>query len=185
MKDPKKEPTSRVHRVDGRLHLVHHVTDDKGNSIATVTGPLKVEFRLEDLGQLVAGACVMALPVALTEEVWNLGETLSIGRALLILGFSILVLAGFIWGLFYGNRIVEFRGHFLKRAVSAYMVTFLVALFLNFDYSFYGILLILCMYILDDDVKAGVISIIVLIITITLMALRMRWVKPGTEDSQE
>jgi len=132
MKDPEKEPSSRVYRVDGRLHLVHQVTDDKGNRIATVTGPLKVEFRLEDLGQLVAGACVMALPVALTEEVWNLGETLSIGRALLILGFSILVLAGFIWGLFYGSRIVEFRGHFLKRAVSSYVVTFLVALFFLF-----------------------------------------------------
>ena len=117
MKDPEKEPPSRVHRVDGRLHLVHYVTDDKGNRIATVTGPLKVEFRLEDLGQLVAGACVMALPVALTEEVWNLGETLSIGRALLILGFSILVLAGFIWGLFYGSRIVEFPASFAANAV--------------------------------------------------------------------
>lgn len=80
MKDPENESESREHRVDGRLHFVHHVTDEKGNRIATVTGPLKVEFRLEDLGQLVAGACVMALPVALTEEVWNLGETLSIGR---------------------------------------------------------------------------------------------------------
>jgi uncharacterized membrane protein len=127
-----KESTSKMHRVDGRLHLVHHVTDDKGNRIATVTGPLKVEFRLEDLGQLLAGACVMALPVALTEEVWNLGETLSSGRTLLILGFSVLALAGLIWGLFYGNRIVEFRGHFLKRAISAYVVTFLVALLLLF-----------------------------------------------------
>jgi uncharacterized membrane protein len=61
-----------------------------------------------------------------------LGETLSIARALLILGFSILTLAGFIWGLFYGSRIIEFRGHFLKRAVSAYVVTFLVALLLLF-----------------------------------------------------
>ena len=69
MKKPENESDSRVHRVGGRLHLVHYFPDDKGNRIATVTGPLKVEFRLEDLGQLVAGACVMALPVALTEEV--------------------------------------------------------------------------------------------------------------------
>jgi uncharacterized membrane protein len=132
MNNPGKESSSKMHRVDGRLHLVHQVTDDKGNRIATVTGPLKVEFRLEDLGQLLAGACVMALPVALTEEVWDLGETLASGRTLLILGFSVLALAGFIWGLFYGNRIVEFRGHFLKRAISAYVVTFLVALLLLF-----------------------------------------------------
>ena len=114
------------------MHLVHYVTDDKGNRIATVTGPLKVEFRLEDFGQILADACVMALPVALTEEEWNLGETLSSGRTLLILSFSVFALAGFIWGLFYGNRIVEFRGHFFKRAISAYVVTFLVALLLLF-----------------------------------------------------
>ncbi len=132
MKDPKNESESREHRVDGRLHFVHHVTDDKGNRIATVTGPLKVEFRLEDLAQLVAGACVMALPVALTGEVWDLGETLSIGRALLILAFSVLALAGFIWGLFYGKRIGQYQGHFFKRVVSAYLVTFLVALLLLF-----------------------------------------------------
>jgi len=121
-----------VHRIDGRLHLVHHVRDDHGKVISTVTAPLKVEFRLEDLAQLVAGACVMALPVALTGEVWDLGETLSIGRALLILTFSVLALAGFIWGLFYGKRIGQYQGHFFKRVVSAYLVTFLVALLLLF-----------------------------------------------------
>jgi uncharacterized membrane protein len=72
------------------------------------------------------------LPVALTEEVWNLGETLSIGRALLILGFSILALAGFIWALFYGNRIGHFKSHFLKRVVSAYLLTFSVSFLLLF-----------------------------------------------------
>ena len=123
---------SDLHRVDGRLHLVHQVHDDEGNLITTVTGPLKVEFRLEDLGQLVAGACVMALPVALTGEVWDLGKTLSIGRTLAIFALSLVTLAGFIWGLFYGKRIVEYRGHFFKRAVSAYVVTFLVSFLLLF-----------------------------------------------------
>ena len=132
MDSTKTDPSKVTHRVDGRLHLVHHVRDDDGSLITTVTGPLKVEFRLEDLGQLVAGACVMALPVALTEEVWNLGETLSIGRALLILAFSVFALAGFIWGLFYGKRIGEYQGHFFKRVASAYLVTFLVALLLLF-----------------------------------------------------
>jgi len=128
----KTHEPSGPHRVDGRLHLVHHVRDDEGNLIATVTGPLKVEFRLEDLGQLVAGACVMALPVALTGEVWDLGETLSIARTLGILGLSLVTLAGFVWGLFYGKRIGQYRGHFFKRVVSAYLVTFLVALLLLF-----------------------------------------------------
>jgi uncharacterized membrane protein len=86
----------------------------------------------EYLGQLVAGACVMALPVALTEEVWELGEKLSMGRTLLIMAVSILTLAGFIWGLFNGKRIGEYKGSFRKRVISAYVVTFLVALLLLF-----------------------------------------------------
>ena len=130
MNSSKNESAPAPHRVDGRLHLIHKVRDEKGNVITTITGPLKVEFRLEDLCQLLAGACVMALPVALTGEVWDLGESLSIGRTLSILAVSILTLAGFIWGLFYGKRIVEYKSHFFKRVLSAYVLTFLVALFL-------------------------------------------------------
>ena len=132
MQPPEDKFHSNNYSADERPHFVHQVADEKGNRIATVTGPLKVEFRLEDFCQLVAGACVMAMPVALTEEVWNLGETLSAARALLILVFSILTLTVFIWGLFYGKRIVQYHRHFLKRAVSAYLVTFCVSLTLLF-----------------------------------------------------
>lgn len=127
--------TPRLQRVDGRLHFVHHVQDDKGNVVSTVTGPLKVEFHLTDLMQLVAGATVMALPVSLTEEVWDLAGDLTIGRTLLILAVSLLTLAGFIWSLFYGNRIRQYPGHFLKRCLSAYLVTFFVAFLLLFMFD--------------------------------------------------
>jgi len=117
---------------DDRNQFVHYVTDEHGNKIPTVTGPLKVEFRMQDLAQLVAGACVMALPISLTGEVWDLGTTLSIGHTVLILCFSILAMCGFIWGLFYGKQLVKYHRHFIKRAVSAYLVTFCVAFLLLF-----------------------------------------------------
>jgi uncharacterized membrane protein len=132
MKQLTNQTDDSRYTADDRLHFVHYVTDENGNKMATVTGPLKVEFRLQDLVQLVAGACVMAMPIALTEEVWNLGEALSIGRTLLILIFSIFSLAAFIWGLFCGKHIMEFRWHFLRRAVSAYLITFCVAFLLLF-----------------------------------------------------
>ena len=72
----------------------------------------------------------MGLPVAFTEEVWNLGETLSVARTLLILFLSVFTVGALIWGLFYGKRINEFPSSFLKRAISAYVVTFVVALLL-------------------------------------------------------
>jgi uncharacterized membrane protein len=53
-------------------------------------------------------------------------------RTLLIVAVSILTLSGFIWGLFYGKRLGEFKGHFFKRVLSAYVLTFMVSLFLLF-----------------------------------------------------
>ena len=130
---PDKGPsTAGQQQVDGQLHFVHHVRDENGNVVSTITGPLKVEFHLSDFMQLVAGATVMALPVSLTEEVWDLAADLSPGRAILILAASLLTLAGFIWSLFYGKRIKEYPGHFVKRCVSAYLVTFLVSFLLLF-----------------------------------------------------
>jgi uncharacterized membrane protein len=123
-------PHSKVQELDGRLHLVHYVTDEHGNRVPMVLGPLKVEFRLTDIAQLVAGAFVMGLPVATTGEVWDLGEQLSMGRTLLILLVSILSLGAFIWGLFYGKHVKTHTGAFLKRVTSAYLVTFAVSFFL-------------------------------------------------------
>ena len=124
MSDREAQPDSKVHRADGRLHLVHYVTDESGDRVPVVLGPWKVEFGLEDLGQLIAGACVMALPIATTGKVWDLRSQLSLGRTLLILALSVLTLGALIWSLFYGKRITDFPGHFIKRALSAYLVTF-------------------------------------------------------------
>ena len=135
MRQSKTKTDDSIYAADGRSHFVHYVTDKDGNKVATVTGPLKVEFRLQDLAQLVAGACVMATPLSLTEEVWNLGTTLSISHTLMILCFSILSLYCFIWGLFYGKQLLTYHRDFIKRAVSAYLVTFFVAFLLLFMFE--------------------------------------------------
>jgi uncharacterized membrane protein len=119
-----------LHRVRGKLHSVHHLKDDAGRVISTVVRPLKVEFHLEDFGQLVVGAFVLALPLAFTEEVWDLGEDLSGGRIFAIFVASLIALALFIWTLFYQGEGDSYTGHFLKRVVAAYAATFCVALFL-------------------------------------------------------
>lgn len=128
--NPEGIPGEGVRRIDDRLHVVHDIVDDAGRLVTTVAQPLKVEFRVQDLVQLVMSACVMALPVALTGEVWELGEKLSGGRALLIVTFSIVALLAVIWGLFYGRRVREYSGHFLRRALSAYVLTYLISFLL-------------------------------------------------------
>ena len=45
-----------------------------------------------------------------------------------VFGVSLLTLAIFVWGLFYGTRIGKYRGHFFRRVASAYLVAFIVSL---------------------------------------------------------
>ena len=70
--------------------------------------------------------------VALTEEVWVLGETLPGYRIMLIALASVVTLAFFIKALFYAEYSQEYRVEFVKRVVAAYTITLLVALILLF-----------------------------------------------------
>lgn len=124
------ESSSHTRQISGRLHVVEELRDKAGNLVSTVTRPLKVDFQLTDFVQLIAGATVMALPVALTEEVWDLAAELSPGRSLLILAISLATLSAFIWALFYGKHLPDYPKEFVTRCVSAYRVTFLVSLLL-------------------------------------------------------
>ena len=84
-------------------------------------------FAVRDVAEIAVGACVMAFPVAVTEEVWNLGDELSVARTLAILAISLGTLAGFMWSLFYVRRVKEYWGVFLLRIAAAYGVTFVVS----------------------------------------------------------
>ncbi len=129
--DTKQQTATRVERRDGRLHSIQEVRDKAGRVVSQLATPLKVELHGEDVAQLVAGACVMAIPIAFTEEVWTLGSTLSSGRIVLVAIVSLLTLALFVRSLFYpGKHLREYRGQFLKRVVVGYLVTFTVAILL-------------------------------------------------------
>jgi len=125
-----EESRGAYRRIGGQVHTIQEIRDEAGRLIDTLTKPLKVEFRLQDVGQLLAGAFMMGIPMALADEVWVLGETLPPGRILLIALLSILVLALFIWGLFYGGHIAEFKFDFFKRVTISYFLTFGVSLLL-------------------------------------------------------
>jgi uncharacterized membrane protein len=94
--DTKQQAAARVERRDGRLHSIHEVRDKAGQIVSQLATPLKVELHGEDVAQIVAGACVMAIPIAFTEEVWTLGSTLSSGRIALVAIVSLLTLAFFV-----------------------------------------------------------------------------------------
>ena len=72
-----KTPVSTIKRIGGYLHKVIPVLDSTGKIISYTLKPLMVEFRLRDLLQIIVGASLLAIPIAFTEETWDLGERLN------------------------------------------------------------------------------------------------------------
>ena len=84
-------------------------------------------FDRKDLTEIVMGACTLALPLAFTEEVWNLGEELHILNVLAIVAVSYAVIAYFVRSHFYGGRLEGRHDEYVKRVLSVYGVTLVVA----------------------------------------------------------
>jgi len=85
-------------------------------------------FKMEDIFQLAVGACVMAIPIAYTEEVWNLGAALPPGQIMLIFGVSLLTLAGFVRFLVYRDGVAGHWRDFILRVATAYMMTIAISM---------------------------------------------------------
>ncbi len=127
---PERSETSHIERIGGRLHLLSEIRNQAGQLIAQVTAPLQVEMTWSDVTQIAVGALMLGTPVALSEEVWALGEALSGSRVALIALVSILTLAFFVKSLFYPNLAREHRFEFFKRVSAAYLITLVVAVLL-------------------------------------------------------
>lgn len=84
-------------------------------------------FSRKDVGEIAMGACVLALPLAVTEEVWNLGRNLPLLNVAMIVLVSYLLIAVFVFYRFYDGRLEEDASEFRRRVISVYVVTLLVA----------------------------------------------------------
>lgn len=89
--------------------------------------PSQSRVSRRDIAEIAIGACVMAFPIAVTEEVWDLGEELSLLRAGLIAVASILFLGLMIHLLYPAASATTNRKVYLHRLMATYGFTFLIA----------------------------------------------------------
>jgi uncharacterized membrane protein len=122
-----RQPRPLVKRIDGELHSIRRLLDDSGNVVQQIATPLMVEFRLSDVCQILVGACVLAIPVAYTEEVWTLGKELPLANILTICLMSMAFVATFGYFLFYRGHFKGNEFEFVKRVIAVYVITILVA----------------------------------------------------------
>jgi uncharacterized membrane protein len=85
----------------------------------------KVDVR--DIAEIVIGSLVLAFPVAVTEEVWNLGAELSLGRTLVISLCSLVFISFFVQTAYHHDFSFSSQKQLLTRVFTVYGLTLLLS----------------------------------------------------------
>ena len=119
-----KETT--IKRIGGYLHRVVPIADKSGEVISYALKPLMLEFNPRDIMQVVVGSALLAIPVSLTEEAWNLGESLPVRNVVTIAVLSLLMISIFVYFNFYKVTFKGYKMEFLKRVLGTYLISLIV-----------------------------------------------------------
>jgi len=108
---------SHTERINGILHTVTTIRDENKKTIKQEIKKLKVEVSLRDVMQILVGASMLAIPTALTQEVWDMGEQLPWINVIAMLLVEYLIIAMFIYLQSYQEHIKVYRAEFVKRVL--------------------------------------------------------------------
>lgn len=120
------EMKKHVVNVQGRWQEIVTIIDSTGQVLSKIASPLRIEFHLKDVLQIVVGASLLAIPVGFTEETWKLGQHLSFERVLWFPILSILFIALFVYYNSYQKRLHNHWLSFMKRVFFTYVFSFLI-----------------------------------------------------------
>lgn len=119
-------------RVGAHLKELVTIKDSVGNIIHQTLKPTMVEVYPRDIMQLIVGATLLSIPIAFTQEVWELSVTLPWVNVGAIVGISILFVALFVYYNFYRHHFSDHRGEFIKRVVLVYCISLLISFLILF-----------------------------------------------------
>ena len=80
-----------------------------------------------DVAEIVIGSLVLAFPVAVTEEVWNLGAELSLSRALVISLSSLVFISVFVQSTYRHDFSFSSQKQLAARVLTVYGLTMLLS----------------------------------------------------------
>lgn len=110
----------------GYLHSIIPIFDSSGKLIQKVVKPLKVELVFRDIVQIIVGATLLAIPMAFTEETWQLGAKLPMPNVLALSAVSICFIAIFVYANFYRFYLRGFQFEYVKRVLAIYLISLVV-----------------------------------------------------------
>jgi uncharacterized membrane protein len=98
----------------------------------TTPPAVRVEFARRDIAEIAMGACIMAFPVAAAQEIWDLGEQLTLLRVLLFALASVFFLGALVFLLHDRPNVSTDHRVFLQRVLSTYGLTLVISALLLF-----------------------------------------------------
>ncbi|MFW6387017.1 MAG: DUF2391 family protein [Bacillota bacterium] len=116
----------KFQRIGGYLHKVKTLKDSKGNILEHVVIPMRVEVRPRDILQVILGASVLALPLGMTEETWNLGSELPLFNVLFLAVLGIGFIAMFVYFNYYREVLEGHKIEMFKRVLMIYFLSLLL-----------------------------------------------------------
>ena len=87
----------------------------------------KKRLTRKDITEIIVGASILVIPLAFTEEAWDLGRDLPLLNTIFIAAVSYLCIGVFIYFGAYEADLSEHHGEFVKRVLSIYMITLAVS----------------------------------------------------------
>ena len=87
---------------------------------------IKVEFTAKDMMQVLVGASILAIPVALTEETWRLGQILPLQNIFALMSLSFIFISIFTYFHYYTDKLHNYMGFYISRVISTYVLSFLI-----------------------------------------------------------
>ena len=115
-----------VQRIDGKLYDIFIVKDKNGKEVQRINIPLKVELGLHDLLEIVVGASILAVPIAFTEEVWDMGDQLAWLNVFTLSFLGIVFLGTFIYVAAYRKKFTMYRKEYFKRVAYTYLLSVII-----------------------------------------------------------
>ncbi len=124
--DTDVDPQETIHRIDGHLHRRIPILDSSGEVVEHVLRPLMVKLHARDIAQICVGTSILAIPVAFTEETWDLGRTLPLANVAALAFISLAFIALFVHLHFYRGFLGQYMFDYVKRVVAIYVISLCV-----------------------------------------------------------
>lgn len=103
------------------------VEKPEAGAVPKAASTKRTRLHWQDLSEIIVGSLVLAFPISVTEEVWNLSTELSFTRTILISLSSLVFITGFVQTTYRHTLTFSSQKELAFRVLTVYGVTMLVA----------------------------------------------------------